>query len=90
MLSADKFYELMQPQTLSRMADYAALQQMTEHTPWFADAQILRLKMMKEQDHPDFAKMLPHLSLYATHRKTLVEYLQNIDTPQITIDLSLI
>jgi len=88
MLNVSKFHALMSPQTLSQRSDYDELMTMIDETPWFADAQILRLKMLKEQGYASYAKSLPKLSLYATHREYLAEYMDKIDSPQFTINFA--
>jgi hypothetical protein len=87
MLNADIFQNLMQPQIAANFMEHEYIRMVAQKIPWFADAQILLLKTLKEQEHSDFAEMLPKLSLYATNRKMLMEYLHSVATAAVAINL---
>ena len=66
----------MQSHSQATPAQLGELQRITAQMPWFADAQILLLKALKQHDRSAFRERLPLLSLYATHRPLLMERLQ--------------
>ncbi|GHT67713.1 hypothetical protein FACS189452_05960 [Bacteroidia bacterium] len=79
MLNITDFQRLAQSQTVAKRKDFSAVSQMVAAMPWFADAQILLLKIMKQQNHPSYDERFALLSLYATHRETLLAELKSIE-----------
>jgi hypothetical protein len=77
-MTVQEFQQLAEPQTPSTTKHLTALQQITTEAPWFADAQVLLLKVMKQQNMPDFVERFPFVSLYATHREMLSAYLRSV------------
>jgi hypothetical protein len=77
-MTAQEFQLLAEPQTPATTKHLKALQQMTTEAPWFADAQVLLLKVMKQQNMPEFVERFPFVSLYVTHREMLSAYLRSV------------
>jgi hypothetical protein len=55
------------------------LELLVENLPWFTCGQLLLLKGMKQRRHPLFGARLPFVSLYATSRGRLYDFLQQVN-----------
>jgi septal ring factor EnvC (AmiA/AmiB activator) len=79
MLNITDFQRLSQSPTVAKRKDFAVVSQIVAAMPWFADAQILLLKIMKHQNHSAYDEQFTRLSLYATYRETLLAELKSIE-----------
>ncbi|GHT15270.1 hypothetical protein AGMMS4956_14870 [Bacteroidia bacterium] len=77
-MTVEEFLHIAPPDANVTLQQLEQLALLATQKEWFADAQILLLKAMKQHNYPNFEQRLGFASLYATHREQLSAYLQSV------------
>ncbi|MDR1225556.1 MAG: hypothetical protein LBK47_01485 [Prevotellaceae bacterium] len=77
-MTSAELVHIAQPEVEITAKQLQAVEELVDSCPWFAYAQLVLLKAMRQNDHPFFDTRLAYASMYATDRYLLEKYLQSV------------